>query len=159
MGNFYGSCVNSEGGIVMKVQVIDFLDNYAICKFKDEDGYDAYGYLHSSEVDDMFGMIEEKLNIGQEIYAELMYESKGDKILTVKSANGKTFEDRLEGLEKFDPVICEVVKETKRGSIVNIKGIPGYLSGNLEKGTKILASVSKILMDKNMILLNLESVF
>lgn len=142
----------------MEVCVRYYLDNYAICQYKDDDGYDNYGYLHTSEIDDMKCPIEEKVSIGDRFDAELMYFSRGDAILTVKSMSGKTFEDRLNGLERFDFVICDIIKETTHGSIANINGIPGYIPGNLGIGTHILANVSKILTDKHMLLLNLESV-
>lgn len=143
----------------MLVKVVDFLEEYAICNYTDEDGYNAYGYLHTLEIDDMKLPVQEKVKIGDEIDAEIMYVCRGDTMLTVNSCNEKTFEERLNGLNKFDSVVCCIVKETKNGGIANINGVPGYIPGNLNIGTQILASISKILTDKHMLLLNLESVF
>ncbi len=143
----------------MRVKVIDFEDNFAVCNYVDEDGYNAYGYLHTEEIDDFKIKITEKVKIGDILDAEVMYVTRGDNILTVKSAHGKTFRDRLCGLQKFDSVICKIIKETAKGAIANVKGIPAYIPGNFEIGTEVLASISKINDDKRMLLLNLESVF
>lgn len=84
----------------MKVKIIDFDSNFAVCNYRDLDGYNAYGYLHSYEINDLKLPIKEKVKIGDELEADVMYESRGDIMLTVKSMNGRTFDDRLEGLSK-----------------------------------------------------------
>ena len=142
----------------MNVKVIDFDSNFAVCNYIDLDGYNAYGYLHSYEVNDLKIPINEKVKIGDEFEADVMYESRGDIMLTVKSMYGRTFDDRLDGLSKYDCIKAKVIKLTTHGAIANVNGIPGFLRGNYEIGDYILASIGKIDYEKNMMLLNLESV-
>lgn len=142
----------------MKVKIIDYDSNFAVCNYRDLDGYNAYGYLHSYEINDLKLPIKEKVKIGDELEADVMYESRGDIMLTVKSMNGRTFDDRLEGLSKYDSIKAEIVKLTNHGAIANVNGIPGFLRGNYEVGDCVLASIGKINHEKNMMLLNLESV-
>ena len=101
----------------MKVKIIDFDSNFAVCNYRDLDGYNAYGYLHSYEINDLKLPIKEKVKIGDELEADVMYESRGDIMLTVKSMNGRTFDDRLEGLSKYDSIKAEIVKLTNHGAI------------------------------------------
>lgn len=142
----------------MKVKIIDFDSNFAVCNFIDMDGYNAYGYLHSYEINDLKMPIKEKVKIGDELEADVLYESRGDIILTVKSMQGRTFEDRLEGLTKYDSIKGRIIKLTTHGAIANVNGIPGFLRENYKIGDYILASIWKINYEKNMVLLNLESV-
>lgn len=138
----------------MKVKVIDFLDNYAICYYIDEEGHNAYGYFHFSDIDFIRLPVEKKVSIGSELDTELMYVSKRDNVLRVPS----TFEEWLNGLERFNLVEVYIIKETKDGSIVNVNDIPGHITGNYNIATRLLASVGKILREKNMFLLNDETV-
>lgn len=142
----------------MKVKIIDFDSNFAVCNYRDLDSYNAYGYLHSYEINDLKLPIKEKVKIGDELEADVMYESRGDIMLTVKSMNGRTFDDRLKGLSKYDSIKARIVKLTNHGAIANVNGIPGFLRGNYEVGDCVLASIGKIDHEKNMMLLNLESV-
>lgn len=143
----------------MLAKVIDFQDNFAFCQYTDWDNHNAYGYLHSLEVDDIDCNIHDKLSIGDKIEVELLYENSGDNILTSKGIIGNRFEDKIESISKNDNVICKIVKETCNGAIANVQGIPGYIAGNLSQGQTILATISKVIKDKKMILLNLDAVY
>lgn len=142
----------------MKVKVIDFDDNFAVCNYIDLDGHNSYGYLHSEEINDLMLPITEKVKIGDELEAKELGERKGDMYLTVKHMNNQTFEDRVQDLNRFDSIKVKIVKTTHRGAIADIHGIPGLVSGNFEIGDTILATISKIINEKHLILLNLDSV-
>ena len=47
----------------MKVKIIDFDSNFAVCNYRDLDGYNAYGYLHSYEINDLKLPIKEKVKL------------------------------------------------------------------------------------------------
>lgn len=142
----------------MKVKVIDFDDNFAVCNYIDLDGHNSYGYLHSEEINDLMLPITEKVKIGDELEATELGERKGDMYLTVKHMNNQTFEDRIQDLNIFDSIRVKIVKTTYRGAIADIHGIPGLVTGNFKIGDTILATISKIINEKHLILLNLDSV-
>ncbi len=66
----------------MLATVVDFQDNFCLCKYHDYDNHRCYGYLNSAEIDDIKMPIYEKVSLG-------------NKIFNLKLSYGKTSETRL----------------------------------------------------------------
>ncbi len=142
----------------MLATVVDFQDNFCLCKYHDYDNHRCYGYLNSAEIDDIKMPIYKKVSLGDKIEVEEMYESRGDLILTSKGRFGKSFEERCEKYKKFDPVKVDIIKTTINGAIAKLEnGLAAYVPGYFSVGDKILASVRRIDKKNQLILLEYES--
>lgn len=130
----------------MKVKVIDFDDNFAVCNYIDLDGHNSYGYLHSEEINDLMLPITEKVKIGDEFEATELGERKGDMYLTVKHMNDQTFEDRVQDLNKFDSIKVKIVKTTHRGLLLISMAFQDLLLATLKLVIPFLQLLVKSLM-------------
>ena len=139
--------------------VIELEDNFCVLNYKDIDNHNSYGYLHWSEIDDLYMAVEDKVNVGDQLEFIEWYRNHGDMYLSCKRVFGRTFKERCGDLNTWDTVTMEVKKITSKGSAGLLPGgIVGIVKGNYEVGDHVLCSVKKIDEEQEVVYLIVESV-